>query len=173
MDWSGLCVEPSPDRFRLLKANRSCFCEEVAIAQFHDEVEFLDIRGWGKGLSGIRRNYDPKHVERIQKELGHADNRGHSIIQVKTAPLSELLAKHHLTHIDFCTIDTEGSEAGVIKSIDFDACRIDVILVENNYDDLIVGQLLTDRGFDFLTRVGIDDVYVNEGFDISLYQQSV
>jgi len=53
LGWTGLCVEPSPERFSLLKANRNCFCEEVAIAEGHDTVEFMDIRGWGKGLSGI------------------------------------------------------------------------------------------------------------------------
>lgn len=173
LNWTGLCVEPSPERFKLLRANRTCYCEEVAIAQEHGSVEFMDIRGWGKGLSGIRSNYDQRHVERIEKELGHSGNKGHSFIEVKTVPLNELLTKHKLTHINFCTIDTEGSEAEVIKSINFDTCRFDLILVENNYEETTVHQLLIERGFELLTRVGIDDVFVNRDFDTSHYKKEV
>jgi len=171
LDWTGLCIEPSPDRYKLLRANRNCYCEEVAIACDHGSVEFMDIRGWGKGLSGIRSNYDQRHVKRIERELEHAENKGHSIIHVKTVPLNELLAKHKITHVNFCTIDTEGSEVEAIKSIDFDACLFDMILVENNYEDNQVEELLSERGFELLTRVGIDDVFTHKSFDTSSYQE--
>ena len=62
LNWTGMCIEPSPDRFKLLELNRQCVCENVAISNTVGSVEFLDISGWGKGLSGIVDKYDPKHI---------------------------------------------------------------------------------------------------------------
>ena len=70
-NWTGLCVEPSPERLKLLRHNRSSHCEEFAIANGSGEVGFLDVSGWGKGLSSIVKNYAPNHVERIERELEH------------------------------------------------------------------------------------------------------
>jgi hypothetical protein len=83
---------------------------------------------------------------------------------VSTIPLSALLEKHGIFHVDFCTIDTEGSELQVLKSIDFDRFQFDVILVENNYDDESVQNFLTGVGFAFEVKVGIDDVLINREF---------
>ncbi len=162
--WSGMCVEPSPKRFELLRQNRSCICENYAIAETEGRAEFMDISGYGKGLSGMVDNYDPRHQDRIEQEMKNPDNRGYELIQVSTIPLSALLEKHGIFHVDFCTIDTEGSELQVLKSIDFDRFQFDVILVENNYDDESVQNFLTGVGFAFEVKVGIDDVLINREF---------
>ena len=163
--WSGLCVEPSPRRFELLSKNRTCVCENYAIAATEDRVDFMDISGYGKGLSGIVDSYDPKHRDRIEEEMKNPDNRGYELIQVPTIPLSALLEKHAIYHVDFCTVDTEGSEFQVLKSIDFDRFQFDVILVENNYDDNSVRDFLTNSGFAFKAKVGIDDVFIHRDLE--------
>jgi FkbM family methyltransferase len=164
LGWNGICVEPSPRRFKLLRENRSCICENYAIADSQGEVEFMDISGYGKGLSGIVDSYDPQHRDRIEREIKHPDNQGYEMVQVSTIPLATLLNKHGITHVDFCTIDTEGSELQVLKSIDFGRCQFDIILVENNYEDNSVQEFLTGAGFEFETKVGIDDVYFHKQF---------
>jgi len=160
LDWTGLCIEPSPDRFKLLRENRRCFCEEYAITERYGEVEFLDISGWGKGLSGVVDNYDPQHLERIERELEHAENIGNRLIRVPTLPLSSLLEKHNITHVDFCSIDTEGSELEVIKSIDFSTVTIDIFLIEDNYGDISVKRILEDHGYTLICKIGIDNVFL-------------
>ena len=54
LGWTGLCIEPSPDRFSKLINNRKCICENIAVFDKECEIDFLDISGWGKGLSGIK-----------------------------------------------------------------------------------------------------------------------
>ena len=83
LGWEGLCVEASPTRFDLLKENRKCCCANVAVWDKKEKAQFLDISGWGKGLSGIIENYDEKHIKRIGKELCHPDNMGYHILEVE------------------------------------------------------------------------------------------
>ena len=162
LGWNGMCVEPSHARFKELSENRTCICENVAISDTIGEVEFMDISGWGRGLSGIVDKYDARHKNRIQSELKHPQNTGNQTITVKTDLLSNLLDKHGITEIDFCTIDTEGGEFDIIKTIDFDKYSIGIILVENNYKESNVNDFLTNKGYKRVTTLKIDDVYVKQ-----------
>lgn len=164
MNWQGICIEPSPKRFELLKNNRQCICENYAIANSHGIADFMEISGWGKGLSGIIDNYNLRHRERIERELHHPENNGNEVIQVPTIPMRDLLKKHNIRHVDFCSIDTEGSELDIIQSIDFDQCQIDVLIIENNYNDPEVSRHLEKSGFTHVTKIEIDDIYFNEKF---------
>ena len=52
--WKGICVEPSPKKFSLLEKNRNCICEQLAVSDVSGEkFSFMDIHGYGEGLSGI------------------------------------------------------------------------------------------------------------------------
>lgn len=157
--WTGICIEPSPDRFSKLITNRSCICENIAVFDKESEIDFLDISGWGKGLSGIVSSYDNQHVTRIGWELKNPENRGHNTIRVKTNTLNNILEKHNVFNIDFCTIDTEGSEYEILKDFDFDKFNIDIIIVENNYGLSNVRNLLESKGYELISKIEIDDVY--------------
>lgn len=162
--WKGLCIEPSLKRFKLLEKNRKCICENRAISSEEKSVDFMDISGYGKGLGGIVNEYDKRHKERIEKELEHPSNEGYEVIKVEAVPFSKILKKHNLNHVNFCTIDVEGAELSVLKSIDFDACKFDVILVENNYKDNSVELFMKENGFKKDKSISLDDVYVRESF---------
>ena len=162
LGWKGMCIEPSHKRFKLLSSNRNCICENYAISDKVGDVEFMDISGWGKGLSGIVEKYDVRHKNRIQQELIHPQNKGNETITVKTELLSNLLDKHNITDIDFCTIDTEGGEFDIIKTIDFDKYKISIILVENNYNEINVREYLKTKGYKLVTTLTIDDVFIKD-----------
>lgn len=159
LGWTGICIEPSPDRFSKLVINRSCICENIAVFDKETEIDFLDISGWGKGLSGIVDSYDNQHVTRIGWELRNPENRGHKTIKVKTNTLNNILENHKVFNIDFCTIDTEGSEYEILKDFDFDKFNIDIIIVENNYGLNNVKNLLESKGYELISKIEIDDVY--------------
>ena len=59
------------------------------------------------------------------------------------------LDEHNISHINYLSIDVEGAEFEVIKSINFDKVFIDVIEFENNYDDtsIPIVQYLEDKHF--------------------------
>jgi FkbM family methyltransferase len=160
LGWRGVCIEPSPKRYQLLKNNRASICENVAVSDVSGEAEFMDIAGWGKGLSGIVDKYDERHKIRIERELQHPDNRGRELVKVKTETLSALLRRHGIDKVDLCSIDTEGGEFEIINSINFSECQFGVFLIENNYEDRRVKDFLVSQGYKLVKRLTIDDVYV-------------
>jgi len=162
LGWEGMCIEPSPKRFKLLEQNRTCVCENYAVSDSVGEVEFMDIAGWGKGLSGIVDKYSEQHKQRIEGEVRHPLNKGREVVMVNTELLPNLLDKHELKEIDFCTIDTEGGEYDILKTLDFSKYDIKIIIVENNYRDTNVNELLTSNGYIKTHKLTIDDVYIKE-----------
>lgn len=160
LDWNGICVEPSIERFKLLQNNRKCICENVALSNNVGEVEFLDIKGYGKGLSGILEDYCEQHKHRIYQECQNEENRGREVIKVKTDLLNNLLTRHNLREVDFCTIDTEGSEYKILETFNFDKFLVKMFLVENNYNTDEVKNLLLNNSYRYLCRLQIDDIFI-------------
>jgi FkbM family methyltransferase len=159
LGWTGMCIEPSPKRFKLLEMNRTCVCENYAISDSVGEIEFLDISGWGKGLSGITSKYNDDHLQRIKSEVKHPENEGHEVIKVNTTTIENLLNKHGIQRVNFCSIDTEGCEYDIIKSINFKNVTIDVFLIENNYNNSNVEKHLLNNNYKHIHKLTIDDVY--------------
>jgi FkbM family methyltransferase len=160
LGWSGLCVEPSENNFKHLVKNRNCICEKYAVGvESGKKVQFLDIYGYGEGLSGVIEKYDTRHVSRIQREIQNAANSGHSVIEVETININKLLTKHNLHNIDICSIDTEGGEEDIVESIDFNINKIDILIVENNYKTNRVKNYLESVSYAFICSMGSDDIY--------------
>jgi FkbM family methyltransferase len=166
LGWKGMCIEPRPNAFAKLKTNRKCICENYALSTSSGKQSFLSIEGWGKGLSGLINNYEEQHKQRIQMELASEQGRNSqtTVISVPTIKVGDLLDKHQMLHIDFLSLDTEGSELDILKTIDFGKYTINVCTIENNYGGDEVRSFLTRRGFLFYGKIGIDDVFVNKDF---------
>lgn len=85
---------------------------------------------------------------------------------VKCSKLSEILKLHNISEVLLLSIDVEGLEADVVKSIDFEKCVVRCIVLENNssnaYGDDDVREYLNDQNFIFYARIGhLDDVFIH------------
>lgn len=158
--WTGLCIEPLPHRFELLKKNRSCVCIHGCVAPQEGQVTFRVVEGEGELLSGIENEYDPRHRARIAQEA-----QSWRFIEVPTYRLSRLMKDHNITSVDFLSIDTEGGELGIIQSLsDEELSHIDVICIEDNYGDSEITQFLESKGFAFITRIHCDLIFRNQKY---------
>jgi len=157
--WTGLCVEPIPNIFDQLKANRKCICENYAISDNEGEDDFLLVHGYAEMLSGLVKEYEPKHVGRIDGEIHHYGG-SKEIIKVKTVTLQTLLDKHNISSIDFLSLDTEGNELKVLKTIDFNKVNIFAISLENNYKDEKIRNFLVEKGFTHIKSLDVDDIFI-------------
>lgn len=72
----------------------------------------------------MRETYNPRHIERLNKENKLMDSST-KIIQVNTKRIETICYEHNIKNINYLSIDVEGVEFEVIKSINFD----------NNYHD--------------------------------------
>ena len=67
--------------------------------------------------------------------------------------------------IDYLSIDIEGAELDVLKSINFQEFIIKVISVENNNPEKInFNSFLKENNFSFFDRVGQDEIFYNKNF---------
>lgn len=156
--WKGICIEPNPPVFDKLKKNRDCIVYNFCVGDSSNDVTFWKIEGYAEMLSGIVDFYDQRHIDRVNTEIR---NRGGSIteIEVQVKNLDSIVELNQQT-VDFLSIDTEGNEFYILKSIDFEKIKISAITVENNYNDLDLPQFLNKKGFTKLIRLGSDEIYL-------------
>jgi len=160
--WTGICIEPRPNAYQLLIRNRTCICENYAISDKEEEVPFLSIEGYGKGLSGIVNNYDPKHWLRANGNETISSKK--TIIRVQCRKLEQILSKHDIGTIHFCSLDVEGSEMKILESIDFSRLDIKVFAIENNFKENKIRYFMEKHGYKLNKRLHIDDIFVKKSF---------
>src|SRR5262249_40394148 len=111
--WAGICIEPLSDVFTELRKNRACICVQACIGNREErEVEFLAVQSGAartRMLSGVLSEYDPRHLARVDVELNEFGG-SKSVILVPMRHLHAVLAEHGFWHVDYLSIDTEGSE---------------------------------------------------------------
>jgi len=115
LGWSGLMIEASPQKFDELVANRP------GVAALHSALSERcepnsSIRFGGTGTSSAILS----------------DRRSRSGIEVPCAPLRHLLDALNVPHISFMSVDVEGAEAEVVRSIDWSRQSVAVMVVEEN-----------------------------------------
>jgi FkbM family methyltransferase len=163
LGWRGICFEPLPTVFKQLVENRNCICiNECVSADTVGTLLFREVTGYSQMLSGVETNYDPRHVARIEREITQMGGSS-KLIEVSSCLLNSELEKYNFYRIDFLSLDIEGGELSILRSIDFDKFYICAITVENNYGTPEIRTFLESKGFLFITVLGdTDEIYINK-----------
>lgn len=158
LNWSGICIEPNCDVFRLLEKNRISKNFKVALSNTFELDLFLKLSGYTEMLSGLLYTYDYRHLDRIINEI---DTYGgnYNYEEVYTSRLDFILNICDVSYIDFCSIDVEGSELQVLKGLDFSKVVINYFVIENNYKTEDVFNFMKDQGYNKIKEIEIDEVY--------------
>jgi FkbM family methyltransferase len=98
-------------------------------------------------------------------DFWRADRQTGKTYDVKTVSLNDLLRKHKAPrHIDYLSIDTEGSEFEILNSFDFEEYSFSVITCEHNFSPMRekIHALLSMHGYSrkFERVSKYDDWYV-------------
>jgi FkbM family methyltransferase len=159
LGWNGICVEPIPEVFKRLKENRNCICVNAGISSNIGNATFWKIEGYSEMLSGLEENYNEQHKQRIKREIEQHGGVLHEI-QVDILDINTLLKNNNIHHVDYCTIDVEGSEEKILSVLDSKQFDISVFTIENNYQAKSLRNLMKDKGFRLHSTIDFDDVYV-------------
>jgi FkbM family methyltransferase len=151
-NWTGINIEPIKKVYDKLVINRpNSINLNYAVSNKDGETEFLCNTGYSEMISGIKDTFDPRHLQRLQNEN---TNYGSSteVITVKTKKLETIFDENNITHVNYLSIDVEGAEFEVIKSINFNKVFIDVIGFENNYSNISIPivHYLEDNNYIFI-----------------------
>jgi FkbM family methyltransferase len=158
-NWTGLCIEPGPEEFKKLQENRKSINLNCCVSDYDGESEFTYIDGYSMMLSGLSENYNQSHENRINNEVSNYGGQVKKIM-MPVFRLQTILDEENIHEIDYCSIDTEGSEFNIIKSIDFDKTNIKIFSIENNYGDTQIQDYLSSKGYVLYKKIQWDDIFI-------------
>lgn len=147
-DWRSILIEANPTLSSQIFANRpnaisfnAAICDQVRTVHYFDE----DAGGLLSGGSAIME-FKFGEGQDYEKMEGNP-----KVTKILCVPLSHLLSPLGIRHINFFLLDVEGGELSILKRVDFDQIKFDVIAVE------------TDRG-----NLGADETakYVDEVIEL-------
>lgn len=151
LGWTGVLIEPNALKVPALRATRSNPVVNCAIDDEPGERPFLQICGKNEQLSGLLDNYDPRWKILLDAQHATQGNEQH-IVNVPCRTLQDVLDEYDITHVDYLSIDTEGSEMKVLNSIDWSRMDIRCITVEDAHSDLPAPQFLAERGYELVHK---------------------
>jgi FkbM family methyltransferase len=176
--WEGICVEPHPAYFPLLKKNRpGSICIQAAVVGTPNTktIEFFkEDLGLLSGVS-VDETFD---IEKRYAARG-MEFRGFDRIEVPALTLTNLLEAHlpEDQPIDFLSIDTEGNEEDILKELDLYRFRPSAVVVEANTEARrkSITDLMRQKGFVFARRLRCNLIFVKRRDDAALlrYQRII
>jgi len=159
LNWNGIAIEASNIQFEKLKKNRKCKLLNDAISEEVKEVQFMEVIEGLTQMSGINNNF-------FERNLNIISNNQTSKIKsfnIKTITFDQVVSKNF--DIDYLSIDIEGGEMALLKSINFNDYEIKVISVENNVpEEQNFKNFFDDKNFIYFDRVGQDEIFYNSKF---------
>jgi len=158
--WGGVLVEPNPLLYARLKQSRTATCLEKAV-----------YRQSGQLLSFVASQEIGTLAEYAEAD-GYAQHRRQAIsenglITVETITFDEMDAADGRagSGFDYVSLDTEGSELDILRTIDLARHAVALFTIEHNFVEPRRSEmhaLLREAGYRRL-NVGFDDWYWHEG----------
>ena len=141
LNWKGILIEPSKQKFDDLKNNRSSRNIFVNAALVSG-----DFKNKKKKFFLSNNNLESKIKNK--KSLGDEE--------INTDTLNNILSKHKVKTINFFSLDVEGYEENVLKGLNLNKFNIDYILIEtSNFDK--ISFLLKKNNYKFLKKLSDHD----------------
>ena len=159
LGWTGICFEPISSIFEKLDKDRNCIKINAGVAETNTSFPFTFVDGPSNMLSGLTEYHDPRHRARIEKEVRELGGRIVEM-EIPCVVFNEVVAEHEFFDIDYLSIDTEGNEFTILKSIDFDKFNIKAITIENNFNDPVQTNYLVSKGYQLVGKLEADDVFI-------------
>lgn len=160
--WRCLCIEPNPDTYKVCSSVRK-ECINVAISN-EDDYKVLPFTIFS---TGSKRNESAISSLKPDPRLASSSKlkvNGSRTVNVVSRTLASVLNEAAFPPvIDFISIDTEGTELDVLKSMDFNKYTVKYLIIENNFEDLDIAKYLDYLGFVKIKRLGVNDIYKNNG----------
>ena len=162
LDWVGIVAEPNAVHHVKLRNNRNCIIDQRCVwKESGEKIEFVATAH--PDFSTISLFKDNDYISAARTAAA-----GAVCVMVETVSLNELLSENNApTDFDYLSIDTEGSEYEILKSLDYKKYRPQIITAEHNHNAALrndIHTLLTSQGYvrEFETFSGVDDWYYSQ-----------
>ncbi len=159
LGWTGLVVEASPQFVQRIGETRSAEVVHAAVSDQDGTAEFLEVTSGLTQMGGLMDHYPGEALGRIRRDKRHAE----TVVTVPATRLDTLLRARGLQKIDYCSIDVEGAERAVLRSLDFDEFDIAALSIENNRSGpapASYADIMGPAGYRQVAVLGKDEIWV-------------
>ena len=172
-NWKRVLVEGDPKyRLKLPEMSPKSFSASAAICEHHTTVHFST----GKYIGGILEFMSDSFMKQFHQNIyDHCVPPGNisslnweelktiapNVLTIDCVPLSVILQTARVKHVNFFILDVEGGEYEVLKSIDWDLVRFDVICVETDPNHRPLG--FAEKIMSFLATKGYTNSTQQQG----------
>jgi FkbM family methyltransferase len=125
--WSGILAEPGKNWHGYLSKNRTAILSKDCVWRATGEViKFAEAKN---GEYSTIRDF-------VSKDSHFTERQDSKVYEVQTVSLNDLLLRHDAPkHINYMSIDTEGSEYEILRTFDISKYKIDFITIEHNFTE--------------------------------------
>jgi hypothetical protein len=172
LGWKGVLVEASPTQYPLLAKNRP---NEIATVHAGACEKSMDLHWVENPHTHNVEGFLEFAAPSFQKQWWTEEMIQNAKV-VKCKPMKQILQETVGSnfYFDFFSLDVEGAEYKVLKSIDFDQVGFGIVLVEadehNELKNMAVRTLLESNGYTFLRNFHRSYWFVNKDF-ASIYEE--
>ena len=164
LNWSGVLVEASPMNYQQLVRNRPNEIANVNAGVCEKEMDLHWVQS-GPAVGGFQEFAHPDFQKRWWSE---DDIKNAQVIKCHTLEQILLDKVGPGFYFDFFSLDVEGAELSVLRSINFDLVGFGVILMEadrhNPTKNMAARELLESNGYMYLEKKGRSFLFVNQDF---------
>ncbi|MBI3417826.1 MAG: FkbM family methyltransferase [Verrucomicrobia bacterium] len=147
--WRGILVEPQSrlcERLRSERPHSQVFQVACGAPGHPKELPFYVAET--SGHSSLAKNLIDPNTHYVGTEL------------VKVMTLDDVLAEAGVPHVDFISIDVEGTQLDVLRGFDLRRHRPALLLLEDHLHNLQVHQHVRRQGYRLVKRTGLNNWYI-------------
>ena len=126
----GVCVEPNPVMYKKLEAKRQgdiCINAGIAFDEKR-EADFYVFPPKYHGLNTFSKAEAEFWTETGNEEIGR--HKPERVIKMQLIPVNDIMNKYFSPHPNFISVDVEGLDLEIVKSIDFQKYKPEIFCIE-------------------------------------------
>ena len=176
LGWKGVLIELRQDNFEKLVVNRPDEIASINAGVCDKQQTLHAVYSKNPAVGGIYEFAAPSFKQQWWKNIDLENDP--RVQQIECDTLDNLLLKYapEATYFDFLSLDVEGAEFSVLKSIDYDRTQFGIVLVEadehNEMKNIAMREFLEKEGYRFLFEYERSYWFVNANFN-EIYQNLI
>ncbi len=163
----GVCIEPNPDLFKLIVGSRKRdICLNIGVGVTNNSSLNFYVMS-ANALSTFVKSEADKYV----KENNYGTQRIEKIIKVPVTSIDSIMTRYFPGGVDVVSLDTEGYDFEILKSLNLKEYRPKVFCVETlryekekklkKQDEIIA--FMAERGYFLYADTYINSIFVDKG----------
>lgn len=164
LNWTGILIEPHPDKFALLKQNRpNNFLFNNLVSYHKEPLQYRYFVDCLAAVSGVENTLTQYHFD----TFFDSNNEWNKSLEQKRiiitpVSLTDIVRLTKIKHIDLLSLDVEGHEYEVLLSWDF-SIPIDIILIEtlgvNPEKEQLCRDILINNNYKFICKFKDNEIF--------------